>query len=207
LGAAVDPSSSDTRIRLVQAASRLIHAQSYANVGVKAICDEADVKKGSFYYFFESKQALALAAVEQMWQGFEENCLEPSFSAELTPRQRIERLFDYAYRTHTRIKQETGQVLGCPFGNLAAEASTLDEALRNRVLQVFAEWASVIEATIAEAIDTGELDPALSAPITSWSLLSTLLGALLIAKAANDTSCIPGIGQEAVATLWGGVAA
>lgn len=202
-----DSEGTDTRARLVQAAAGLIHAQSYRNVGVKAICEAADVKKGSFYYFFESKQALALEAIEQMWQGFEENCLKPSFSAELPPRQRVERLFDYAYRTHTRIQKETGHVLGCPFGNLAAEASTLDEALRNRVLQVFAEWAAVIEATIAEAIDGGELDPVLSPAITSWSLLSTLQGALLVAKAANDTSCIPGIGQEAVATLWGGVAA
>jgi len=48
----------DTYDRILLAARELIHARSYAEVGVAAICDQAQVKKGSFYHFFPSKQAL-----------------------------------------------------------------------------------------------------------------------------------------------------
>jgi len=195
----------DARSRLVRATAELIHAKSYGAVGVQAICDAADVRKGSFYHFFDSKQALVLAALDDMWAAFLREGLEPSFAPDKMPRERIEAMFTYAEQTHTAMQRQNGHVLGCVFGNLAAEASTLDEPIRSRVLQAFAEWATMIEATIAEAIDQGELDPVLSPQITSWSLLSTLQGALLVAKAANDTACIPGIGEEAVATLWGGV--
>jgi AcrR family transcriptional regulator len=34
---------------------------------VAEICKTAGVPKGSFYYFFESKEALALAVIEEHW--------------------------------------------------------------------------------------------------------------------------------------------
>lgn len=196
----------DSRSRLIAAAIRLIHAESYSAVGVQAICEAAGVKKGSFYHFFDSKQALVIAALGEAWRHHRAHILDPSFTPELTPRQRIEAMFARVYEVHTAIKDQTGHVLGCPFGNLAAEASTLDEPIRDRVLQAFAEWTVIIESAIFEALDSGELDQTLSAGTTATSLLSTLQGAILMAKVANDTSCLPAIGHEAVATLWGGVA-
>ncbi|NNF95750.1 MAG: TetR/AcrR family transcriptional regulator, partial [Halobacteria archaeon] len=51
----------DTYQRIVDSAKQLMHASSYADVGVAAICEKAEVKKGSFYHFFPSKQELTLA--------------------------------------------------------------------------------------------------------------------------------------------------
>ncbi|MGI9648973.1 MAG: TetR/AcrR family transcriptional regulator [Acidimicrobiia bacterium] len=201
------PEVSDPRSRLVSSAAELIHAGSYRAVGVKAICEKAGVKKGSFYYFFPSKEALVLDALDSIWEEFERDGLRASFDPGLAPRQRIEAMFDHAYQTHSRIRRRTGHVLGCPFGNLAAEASTLNEPIRDRVLMAFAEWTALIEETIEEALRAGELDPALSAEATAWSLLGTLQGALLLSKAANDTGCIRVIGRETVEALWGGAVA
>jgi len=38
--------------------------EGYGVVTIDDICQRAGVKKGSFYYFFESKSALAVAALE-----------------------------------------------------------------------------------------------------------------------------------------------
>ena len=50
--------TSDARERLIATAIELIRARSYESVGVDALCNHAQVKKGSFYHFFPSKQDL-----------------------------------------------------------------------------------------------------------------------------------------------------
>ena len=40
---------SDTKTRILRTARELFHARSYADVGIKEICDMAKVQKGSFY--------------------------------------------------------------------------------------------------------------------------------------------------------------
>lgn len=54
---------SDTRTRILATARELFHSRSYADVGVKQICDTAHVQKGGFYYFFPSKRDLASAVL------------------------------------------------------------------------------------------------------------------------------------------------
>ena len=49
---------------MINAISELIWVGSYGSTSVDDICEKAAVKKGSFYYFFESKADLAIAAIE-----------------------------------------------------------------------------------------------------------------------------------------------
>jgi len=60
--------TSDANERLMDAALDLIWEESYGAITIDDICKRADVKKGSFYYFFSSKSELAVAALERMWQ-------------------------------------------------------------------------------------------------------------------------------------------
>lgn len=46
---------SDAKEKLMDAVLELIWTGSYGSTTIDQICDKAEVKKGSFYYFFESK--------------------------------------------------------------------------------------------------------------------------------------------------------
>ena len=59
--------TSDAREKILSAAQSLIELRGYSALGVAEICKAADVPKGSFYYFFESKEALALAVIDEHW--------------------------------------------------------------------------------------------------------------------------------------------
>ena len=48
--------TSNAKERLLQVAFDLIWQQSYGSVSVDHICKRANVKKGSFYYFFPSNR-------------------------------------------------------------------------------------------------------------------------------------------------------
>ena len=46
-----------------------MRTQGYHGTGVKDIVDAAGVPKGSFYNYFDSKEAFAIAALEQVAEG------------------------------------------------------------------------------------------------------------------------------------------
>ena len=59
---------SDAKQRLMDAVLDLIWSGSYGSTTIDQICEKAGVKKGSFYYFFDSKAELAAEAIEASWQ-------------------------------------------------------------------------------------------------------------------------------------------
>ena len=59
---------SDAKERLMEAVRELIWTGSYGSTTIDQICDRAGVKKGSFYYFFDSKAELAAAALTEEWE-------------------------------------------------------------------------------------------------------------------------------------------
>ncbi|NUS86664.1 MAG: helix-turn-helix transcriptional regulator, partial [Streptomyces sp.] len=61
--------TSDARERILSAARSLIETHGYSALGVAEICRTAGVPKGSFYYFFDSKESLALAVIDEHWAG------------------------------------------------------------------------------------------------------------------------------------------
>src|ERR1700744_5234043 len=86
--------TSDSRQRLMDAAHELIWNYSYGAVTIDAICERAGVKKGSFYYFFDSKSDLAIAAIEAWWD-IRHALIRELFRAEVPPLERIRRYLDF----------------------------------------------------------------------------------------------------------------
>ncbi|HEX6836727.1 MAG TPA: helix-turn-helix domain-containing protein, partial [Polyangia bacterium] len=79
---------STARARLVQAAIDLIWTDSYGAVSVDAICEQARVKKGSFYHFFKSKDELVIAALDTHWENRKPQ-LELLFARARPPLERL----------------------------------------------------------------------------------------------------------------------
>src|SRR5215203_2366464 len=114
---------SDAKQRLMEAVKELIWTGSYGSTTIDQICDKAGVKKGSFYYFFDSKAELAETAIEEDWQKRRVD-LDAIFSCTIPPLQRIEKYLQYGYELQAEIKAKCGCVLGCPLFSLGAEVST-----------------------------------------------------------------------------------
>src|SRR5471030_2371924 len=104
---------SDSRQRLMDAAHELIWEYSYGAVTIEAICERAGVKKGSFYYFFDSKSDLAVAAISAWWDE-RKVVVGECFHLEVPPLERIGKYLDFVAQLQIEAYEETGQVLGCP---------------------------------------------------------------------------------------------
>lgn len=183
----------DTKQRLLETAQELFYCRSYADVGVQEICEKAGVKKGSFYHFFPSKRDLTVAMLDESWIAFRETILKKAFASDLPPMQRIERLLDAVYLYQKNSSEQTGQVLGCPYGNLAGEMSTQDEVIRQRVKRIFHDLEQPIQEALEEAMRVGDLGE-LDSHATADAMVAYLEGVTLMAKTRNDVEVLRRLG-------------
>jgi len=182
--------TTDTQQRILDSARELIFARSYADVGVADICEHAGVKKGSFYHFYPSKQALTLAVLDAQFIDIKEKLIDEAFAEDLPPLARLERFAELAYRFQKQVSKETGQVLGCPFGNLANELSTQDELIRERLQQTFGKLQMLFGGVLQSAQQRGELAAQVDAAATAQAMLAYFEGVLLLAKNQNNPELI-----------------
>ena len=148
---------SDARERLIQSAAELWHMRSYADVGVSEICEHAGVQKGSFYHFFASKRDLALAVIDDSWERVGVGMMAPILTGPLPPLERFALFFERGMEEQLELKAATGATVGCSFGNLTVELSTVDEVLRERLCRLFDDWAGLIRQALDDAVAAGDL--------------------------------------------------
>ncbi|HXH81069.1 TetR/AcrR family transcriptional regulator [Nocardioides sp.] len=177
---------SDARERLVTAASELLHARGYGGVGVAEICAAAEVRKGSFYHFFESKQALTVEVVASAWALQRPHWLE-ALAEDHQPLERVERLLALQARTQRDEHASTGTMFGCLFGNLALEMSH-EEGVAQAVSAVFEDQVSLLAAALRAAAEDGSIAADRATAESARDLLAQVEGTVLFAKVMNDPS-------------------
>ncbi len=138
----------------MEAVRDLIWAGSYGSTTIDQICEKAGVKKGSFYYFFDSKADLALTSIEGEWK-IRRTELDSIFSPTVPPLQRIRNYCDYGYRFQAEIKAKFGCVLGCPLFSLGAEVSTQENRLQKKIQEILDYKRKYLETAIRDAQAAG----------------------------------------------------
>src|SRR5690349_21511506 len=108
----VQPSGSATRQRLVNSARHLFWERGFAGTSMADLLAHAKVNSGSFYHFFDSKEALLREVLEGYLVALRPVIVEPAFAASDKP---IERIFAILAGYRERILMTDSQY-GCPLG-------------------------------------------------------------------------------------------
>jgi TetR/AcrR family transcriptional repressor of nem operon len=172
------------RERLMEAVLELIWTGSYGSTTIDHICEKAGVKKGSFYYFFESKADLALAAIDVGWNRIKPE-LDALFSASVPPLERLRKYCEYSYRFQGEIKAKCGHVLGCPQFSLGSEVSTQENRLPGKIQEILECKRKYFESAIRDAHSAGLID-APDAAAKSRTLFAYYEGLLTQARIQNN---------------------
>ncbi|MFE1464364.1 MULTISPECIES: TetR/AcrR family transcriptional regulator [Streptomyces] len=191
--------TSDARNKILTAARSLLERRGYSALGVAEICKTAEVPKGSFYYFFESKEALALTVIDEQWAA-EKRDWEGVLGGDAEPLERLRLLFEATENRQRNGQESCGVVSGCMFGNLTLEMSNQTDAVRERLQQIFEAQVDMVEATIVEAKERGEI--AVAEPReAARSVVAQLEGQVLFAKLYNNTSRLSSLWPNCLALL------
>ncbi|HYP06110.1 MAG TPA: helix-turn-helix domain-containing protein, partial [Bryobacteraceae bacterium] len=74
-----------TRDRLIEAARFLFWERGFAGSSMADLLARAEVNSGSFYHFFESKEALLRAVLETYREGLRPAIINPAFALTSDP--------------------------------------------------------------------------------------------------------------------------
>lgn len=170
--------------QLVQAALRLMLDKGYAGTTVDEICEAAGASKGSFYYFFQTKEDIGLAALESFYERAQQLMQAGTYMEIKDP---VERAFGYLDHAEAVSKKIWGD--GCLLGTFATDLARTRPAIRKRVIALF-KRATSAAAQIFEPIAASRRDGPTAVQLAEW-YLAILEGAIVMAKAHNDWKRIP----------------
>jgi TetR/AcrR family transcriptional regulator, transcriptional repressor for nem operon len=173
----------ETKQALLQHGLTLITKHGFNNTGLDAILKASGVPKGSFYYYFESKEAFGLAVLEAYktakvaWlQGFLNNkAYSPLNRLRLASLNFMEDLAASHFEC------------GCLFGNLAQEMATLNEPFRLALFNAMQTRYELYFSLFQEAKAQGELPEDTQLPQLIHTYFMLLDGAYMQAKVLRST--------------------
>ena len=175
----------DTRQHILDTGYKLIVSKGFSSVGLAEILHSAGVPKGSFYYYFKSKEQFGeeiitgyfreyLAALEDIFQSGERS----AYSC----------LMEYWQRW---IETQSNECVDqkCLVVKLSAEVADLSEPMRLALL----DGSSLVVERITQCIEEGISDSSiakLDASTTAELLYNMWLGATLMSKLQRNADCL-----------------
>lgn len=169
-----------TREEIVRKGAALIHAQGFKATGIQQVLDAAGIPKGSFYYYFQSKEDFGLAVIDHLTANIAEifNRHLKGDDAEISPLKRLENLFSY----FESVFQKTGCARGCPLGNLSLELADSSEKMRAHLDASVNKLILQVEACLRQAKQEHLLPDGLDTHDAAQFIFHAFEGAILHVK-------------------------
>ena len=178
----------ESRQRLIECAAELFWKNGYSATGISEILKQTGLPKGSFYFYFKSKDDLAIAVTEY----YQKILLEQfqNSSQENAWERFIEEIFNYL------SGRTTGQTFaGCPYAVLGMETALSKPALSS----VFMERLKKFEQIFQKVLLYSGL-PQDHAAILSRRMLSIYQGYLLLGRISGDISYLKNARKDMMET-------
>jgi TetR/AcrR family transcriptional repressor of nem operon len=176
------PSNPQIRSRLLALGADLVRGQGFSATGVQEITAAAGVPKGSFYNYFESKEAFAKEILEWYWASIVDAYGPILQDGSIPALVRIDRYFSALADFH----QASGFTVGCLVANLALEVTSNSEEVRVKLLSIFDAWTTDVAICLNDAQSQGELPVDRDTVQLAQVLIEAFEGAVMRAKIEHD---------------------
>jgi AcrR family transcriptional regulator len=186
-----------TRQKIIRQAAPLFNQRGFAGASMSDIMEATGLEKGGLYRHFSSKQELAAEAFRYT--------LQQAMEARTDRVAEIPNCVD-KLRHMVQAFAETPSPVpgGCPLMNTAADADDTNPQLRELACEGVRAWKSRIVAIVQTGIDQGEILPGINSNSLANLIVSTLEGALMIARLEGSREALKD-GQSALATVLDGI--
>ena len=143
----------DTRDLLLRAGLEVLTEKGFSATGIDEILRRVRVPKGSFYHYFDSKEAFGAELIEQYAGYFARKMDRYLNDQTLSPLARLRAFVSSAQAGMARHDFRRG----CLIGNLGQEMGSLPESFRAQLQQVFADWQARFARCLVAAQAAGEI--------------------------------------------------
>ena len=178
------PANPETRSRLLEKGGDLVSTLGFNATGVQEITKSAGVPKGSFYNYFESKEAFAVELLNEYWDS-----VFATYGPILTdhgtaPLARVAGHFAGLVEFHERRRY----AVGCLIGNMAIEVTPSSERVRIKLAAIYRQWVASLTECLREAQAQGELPAGRDPGQVAAALIDAFEGAVTRAKVERNRS-------------------
>lgn len=188
VNAAVQPAMHDTKRRLLEAALDMLLERGYSGLGVQDVLNRTGIPKGSFYHHFDSKQDMALQAVD-LYTSIGHQLLDRCLAADGRPAlERVRTFFEELAGFYA-----TQGYLGCLLGALGQELSGANEVFRRKIEECLSSLATPIAECLEEARRDGDLPAGSDPRRLADVLLNAWEGAALRSRLLRSPAPLNGV--------------
>lgn len=175
---------SDIRQRLLDTGEAIISGKGFSAVGLAEILTAASVPKGSFYYYFASKEQFGEALLEAYFADYLTR-LDGLLNAKTVPVR--DRIMTY-WQRWLEVQSLEPDARQCLVVKLSAEVSDLSESMRMVLRKGTDAVLARLAACLAEGVGDGSFPSDLDPEATAHALYQLWLGASLLAKVRRESS-------------------
>lgn len=167
----------ETRQHILDTGYKLIVSKGFSSVGLTEILQSAGVPKGSFYYYFKSKEQFGEEIISNYFREYVV-ALENIF--QLRGSSAYNRLMEY-WQRWIETQSDSCVDQKCLVVKLSAEVADLSEPMRIALLNGSSQVVQRIAQCIEAGIDDGSIVMS-NAAVTAEFLYNMWLGATLMSK-------------------------
>lgn len=146
-------SLADTRALLIQSGTAALTEYGFTATGIDGILKLVGVPKGSFYYYFDSKEAFGLAILDNYRRYFAYKLQKTLQDSSKPPLQRLQGFVDDAKLGMAKYEFRRG----CLIGNLNQEICALPDSFHHLLIETLDEWQGYLTVCLQEAQLAGQL--------------------------------------------------
>ncbi|PEI05549.1 TetR family transcriptional regulator [Pantoea agglomerans] len=148
-----DRAGSDPRHDLIRSGLELLTQNGFLSTGIDAIVRNANVPKGSFYYYFPSKEEYASAVLSSYDSFFEYKLKKHLCDGNYTPVERMDNFITDACSG----MEKYSFTRGCLVGNMMQESAGLPVFFIGKLREILKNWQTIVSLCLGEALQSGEI--------------------------------------------------
>lgn len=165
----------NTRELLLDSGFKTFYRYGYQGAKIASILKDVGINKGSMYHFFKSKEALALAVIEERIA----LKLRKKYSIILDSDRCIEALFETLRNAPQTL------IYGCPLNKMSQEMIYIEKKFKISLAKVYEEFEEMIAKILSKGIKHQEI-PTCNIKKTAKLIIATYEGALMIYHLNQD---------------------
>ncbi|MGM8931150.1 TetR/AcrR family transcriptional regulator [Salinicola halophyticus] len=167
----------EMRQHIIDVARSLMTAKGYTGAGLSEVLSVAGVPKGSFYYYFRSKDEFGQAVLSEYFDEYLSR-IDPILRSDSPGAERLIRYFNYWIETQGADVPEEK----CLVVKLGAEVCDISDDMRAVMESGTSRIIGRLKSCIAQGIEDGSIHTDQDPEAAAESLYQLWLGASLLAK-------------------------
>ena len=172
-----------TREKIVAEAANLFNQHGFEGSSMSDLMAATGLEKGGIYRHFSSKEELAAEAFDYAWKS--------AFETRMQDLEQVSNSIDKLVRFIANfINGRPAVPGGCPVLNTAIEADDGNPPLRERARAAWRDWRDALAEIVAAGLKRKEIRPDVNAKEVATLIISSLEGALVIARLEGNKEAL-----------------